>query len=214
MAKKFFSGFTLVELMIVVGIIAFLAVLAVIYFRGQIFKGNDARRKSDINRIQIAAEEYEKDKNCYPAFISCNSDSTQLVHPYLDKVPCDPVTKASYVYEPDGTSSCPRWYRIYSVLENQQDPQLIVGIGPNAAFNYYLGSPNAPVPAGAPGGTATGGGGAQESIFYGCKSGVLVPILWDPSIPGPECQPTFPSMGFSGACLDQNGNPQNECLPQ
>ena len=68
MLKRRFNkrGLTLVELMIVVGIIAFLTLIATIYLRSQSHKGNDARRKADLRRISIAVEEYEKDNNCYP----------------------------------------------------------------------------------------------------------------------------------------------------
>ena len=55
------TGMTLIEVMIVVAIIAFLAVLVTGYLRSQVFKGNDARRKADMKRIGIAMEEYEKD---------------------------------------------------------------------------------------------------------------------------------------------------------
>ena len=55
------KGVTLVELLVVVSIIALLALISIFAFREQIFKGNDAKRKSDIGRIQLAVEEYEKD---------------------------------------------------------------------------------------------------------------------------------------------------------
>lgn len=209
MEKRYFFGFTLVELMIVLGLLAVLAILALAYFRGQLFKGNDARRKADLNRIQIAAEEYEKDNNCYPAYITCGSDTNQPVHPYLNNVPCDPVTNASYFYEPDSSSVCPRWYRIYTVLDNLHDTDITSDIGPSGTFNFYVGSPAAPSLS--QGDSIIYGPGGEA--FYGCKSGVLVPISWNPSIPGPECEPTFASMGFAGACGSPS-NPQNECIPQ
>lgn len=130
------EGVTLVELLVVVAVISMLTVISVSFLRPQLFKGTDAKRKSDLRRIQVALEEYEKDKNCYPApdLLGCNPGVG--LTPYLSKIPCDPKTKQSYFYENEGTS-CPSWYRIYANLENTQDPE-----GPN----FYLGSPNAPNP--------------------------------------------------------------------
>ncbi len=203
------SGFTLVELIIVVSIIAALALTAIAYFRGQLFKGNDAKRKGDINRIKIAVEEYEKDHNCYPLTVSC-SPGTGL-KPYLDKVPCDPTTKASYYYEHQD-SICPGWYRVYTNLDNDSDPSIVNGIGPNAAFNFEESSANAPVIAGTvnestppPSG---GGDGQMHDNFYGCKSGVCTLISWDSSRPGPECDPNYQNSNCYGQC----GQQINECV--
>jgi len=60
------SAFTLIELLVVVAFLSLMILVAIFAFKGQLFKGYDARRKSDLNRIKIALEEYEKDHNCYP----------------------------------------------------------------------------------------------------------------------------------------------------
>ncbi len=207
--RKNITGMTLVEIIVVVSIIAFLAVLILVAFRSQIFKGVDAKRKSDIRRIQTAVEEYEKDNDCYPLpqVVIC-SPGTGLV-PYLSKIPCDPETKASYYYEHEGTA-CPRWYRIYARLTNVNDLDIgkigcTNGCGPESSYNYIASSPNAP---NAPGQGGDGGGGEGEpSGFYGCRGGICVPISWDPTRPGPECDPNYQS----STCYNQCGNPSNEC---
>jgi len=189
------KGVTLVEILVVVAIITLLAVLVIAYFRNQIFKGNDARRKGDIHKIQIAVEEYEKDHDCYPLpnLVDCHPGTGLL--PYTDKIPCDPTTNASYYYEYEN-SSCPKWYRIYTDLDNLTDQDLIPGIGPNHAYNYYLSSPNDP-----------GEVYTAPSGFYGCKSGSCVSIRWDSSRPGPECDPNYQS----ATCYGQCSNPNAEC---
>lgn len=135
---------TLVEILVVMGIISFLAILGVVYFRSQIFKGNDARRKSDLARIQVAVEEYEKDNDCYPpeALVACEPGGG--LTPYTARIPCDPGG-GSYFYEPEG-ALCPSWYRIYAKLENESDEDIDADIGPGRVYNYYAGSPNAPDP--------------------------------------------------------------------
>ncbi len=211
MGRKNTNGFTLVELIIVVSIISVLALIALTYFRGQIFKGNDAKRKSDINRIKVAVEEYEKDHNCYPPpqDVVCTNGGTGL-KPYLDVIPCDPTTKASYLYDYQN-SVCPSWYRIYTNLENKNDPSATPGIGPNSAFNFEQSSSNAPTisfsestppPSG-------GGGGSGETGYWGCKNQVCVPLSWDSARPGPECDPSF----RSSSCYNVCSVPSNTCMP-
>jgi prepilin-type N-terminal cleavage/methylation domain-containing protein len=192
------NGFTLTELMIVVSIIAFLGILVTGYLRSQVFKGNDAKRKAEIKRIGIAVEEYEKDNNCYPlsSIVNCTNDDG--LQPYLNKIPCDPTTQASYFYEHED-SICPRWYRIYSALENDQDIDYQAGIGPNSAFTYVLESNNAPA-------MITGGGGSPSN-YYGCISGICTSIGWNASRPGPSCDPNFQNL----TCYGQCGNPSLEC---
>jgi prepilin-type N-terminal cleavage/methylation domain-containing protein len=205
--KRNNRGLTFVELMIVIGIIAFLAVLISVYLRSQIYKSYDARRKAEIKRISIAVEEYEKDNNCYPlpSALSCTIGTG--LRPYLEKVPCDPMTGASYMYEHED-STCPRWYKIYSVLNNESDSDYVTGIGPNSAFNYVSQSPNAPSNVSNGGGGGGGGGGtAPETDFYGCFSGVCTLIQWDTDRPGPSCDPNFQN----STCYGQCANLANEC---
>jgi prepilin-type N-terminal cleavage/methylation domain-containing protein len=147
MAKKYFSGFTLVELMIVLVIIAILATIAIVYFGPQIFKGNDAERKADINRIKIALEEYEKDNNCYPPrdkMLTCGTDANIAIHPYLSNVPCDPVKHIAYYYDAPNYDLCGPWFRLYTVLENKSDTSATPNIGPSGSYNYVQSSDNAP----------------------------------------------------------------------
>ncbi|OGM30232.1 hypothetical protein A2630_03345 [Candidatus Woesebacteria bacterium RIFCSPHIGHO2_01_FULL_44_10] len=124
------KGVTLIEILIVATIIAFLAMIALIFTgRTQIFKGRDARRKGDIKKIQVALEEFNSDANCYPAasVVTCGGNG---LSPYMEKITCDPLTRTSYLYEPE-SSSCPRWYTITAQLENEDEP-------------FVAGSPNVP----------------------------------------------------------------------
>lgn len=140
------TGFTLVELLIVISILSFLVLMGTSFFRNQIFKGNDAVRKADLKRIQIALEEYEKDFNCYPDALVVACQPGDGLKPYVNSTPCDPKTDESYFYETDG-SVCSRWYRMYTELVNESDSDIIdPGIGPLNSYNYYVSSPNAPTP--------------------------------------------------------------------
>lgn len=194
-------GMTIVELLVVISIIVILALIAMWYFRSQIFKGNDAKRKGDLHEIQVALEEYEKDNNCYPQsqYLLCTPGTA--LSPYLNKVPCDP-NGGSYLFEPEG-KACPSWYRIYVNLDYKQDPEIPkigcqYGCGPNLAFNYYVSSPNAPPAPNTPG-----------VDFFGCINHICTPIKWDPSRPGPECDPNYQDSN----CYNQCPQPLTECLP-
>ena len=131
-------AFTLIEALIVVAILALLATLSIMSVKNQVLKGNDAKRKADINRIKIAVEEYEKDHNCYPQSVVCTGGGTGL-QPYLNKIPCDSTTNQSYAYEPSCTSGgcCPNWYRFYAKLQNTADTEITPSIGPGNQYNFY-----------------------------------------------------------------------------
>ena len=215
MKKRFLHGVTLIEIIIVVTIIVVLAVIALLYLRNQAFKGQDGRRKADIRRIQTAAEEYERDHNCYPlpSLMSCNP-GTGLT-PYINKIPCDPVNGGSYMYIIQD-SVCPTWYKIYSKLGNSADTSIINNIGPNGAFNYVAGSANAPADTSSSPATnspsftpSPSGFSGPNSGFYGCSGGVCVPIAWDQTRPGPACDPNYQN----STCYGQCGPAQNECTP-
>jgi len=198
MAKKYFFGFTLIEVLVAVAIIAILIMLVIGTFIRQIAKGNDARRKADLDRIKVAVEEYEKDHNCYPLVIACGGDERNLLHPYLNNVPCDPVTRDTYGYDDEadeGGGTCPRWFRIYAALQNSDDTSIIPKIGPGAAYNYYVSSPNAPYPA------------PLYDFLWGCVKGVCKKIYPDEN--GKYCEPNYPDQPCGGGC-GSGGSP--ECL--
>jgi type II secretory pathway pseudopilin PulG len=183
--KKRLLGVTLPEMLVVFSIIVILALVVFWFLRNQILKGNDAKRKGDIHKIQVAVEEYEKDNDCYPPIELVVCDPGDGLKPYLSKIPCDPTTGDSYIYEVDDPN-CASWYRIYANLDNEADPVIgelgcIYGCGPETSYNYYATSPNAPDPE------------KGTSGYYGCFSGECLPIF------GPECSPNYYCL--EGDCL-------------
>ncbi len=102
------QGFTLVELMVVVTIIAILTGIGLYFFAGAQQKTRDAKRKEDLNSIAHALEIYYQRNKEYPAsdwifskdpgnWLDSKLDST-----YIDKVPVDPINQNncanSYLY--------------------------------------------------------------------------------------------------------------------
>jgi prepilin-type N-terminal cleavage/methylation domain-containing protein len=155
------QGFTLVELLIVVAIILILAILIFVNFRNQIAKANDAKRKSDLVRIQRSLEEHYNDQRAYPPqpiFSDCGGTAMQ---PYLREIPCDPVGKTPYLYVPDAVN-LRKGYRICAKLENMSDPDIIAigcnpttGCGWEVGYNYCLANGVSVTPAGFNPGSAT-----------------------------------------------------------
>lgn len=68
--KKFLKniqGFTMIELLVVIGIIGLLSTLGIVALSNARMKSRDSRRVSDINKIQIALEMYYSDHKKYPS---------------------------------------------------------------------------------------------------------------------------------------------------
>lgn len=196
------SGFTLVELLVVIAFLAIIAVIIINALRSSLWKGNDAKRKADLDRIKIALEEYEKDHNCYPPVGSmklCGTDATIAIHPYLSNVPCDPITHAAYYYEPDPNAPvCVDWYRMYAILQYTADSAAISGIGYNSLYNYYIRSPNAPPIATPPGPTSSPPSSSPPlSNYWGCISGSCQPVPLDAN-GNPTCSPVFDNPQCNG----------------
>lgn len=73
------SGFTIIELLIVIAIIGILATLVLTNFQGAQAKGRDTVRKSDINSIYQKLEEYYNENGGYP-----DGDLSDTVLPGMD----------------------------------------------------------------------------------------------------------------------------------
>lgn len=115
------NGFTMIELLTVVAVIAVLIVSFLFLMRGQQAKAHDAKRKDDLEDIRIAFEDYFNDNACYPPTTILDNCGSKDLDPYLNEVPCDPVSNDPYVYEP--VANC-AGYRAFAVLDNKTDPQI------------------------------------------------------------------------------------------
>jgi type II secretion system protein G len=131
--EKTASGFTLIELVVVIGILAILAVAGLFALNpiAQFQKANDARRKADLSQIQKALETYYQDNGSYPIEVSLpykiivpgtpptTIEWGQSWSPYMNLVPADPASSKNYVYYSTGQS-----YFLYASLDvGGTDPQ-------------------------------------------------------------------------------------------
>ncbi|MCL5784711.1 MAG: type II secretion system GspH family protein [Patescibacteria group bacterium] len=102
------NGFTLIELMVSMSIIAILSAIGLIVYSTAIKQGQDARRQSDLRSIQSALEQYYSDQGYYPAAgTSCTNGAFKfgcaLKDPtgkktYLNTIPTDPTGSPEYSY--------------------------------------------------------------------------------------------------------------------
>ena len=101
------KGFTLVELLIVISIIAVLTLLGATNWIAQQQKARDARRKADLEQIRSALEMYRTDKATYPignqtvlpaALDPKSVDPSSTEPTYISPIPKDPKTKLAYTY--------------------------------------------------------------------------------------------------------------------
>ena len=130
------KGFTLVELVIVIAILAILLIIAMMSWRNQIDKARDAQKKADLQRLSIAFEEYFSDWNCYPGADILDNCGGDELDDYLDKIPCDPVTKRPYCYVTDSANqTCFKNFRIMTPLKFGGDP-VIANLGCYSADPY------------------------------------------------------------------------------
>ncbi|MFH0818572.1 MAG: type II secretion system protein [Patescibacteria group bacterium] len=102
------NGFTIIELLIVVSIIALLITLSIVEYSSYTVKARDAQRLSSVEAIQNALALYYQDNGKYPASdlsgtYSSNygtwSDLTNPIslasklYPYIELLPVDPINK-------------------------------------------------------------------------------------------------------------------------
>lgn len=102
------KAFTLLEMLIVLGIIAvILSVLTVSYATAQ-KKTRDAKRRGDLKAVQNSLEQYYASCDySYPNGVSLNPPVTCAAAPnvnFLPTMPVDPKTGVAYTYSSDGTT--------------------------------------------------------------------------------------------------------------
>ena len=88
------SGFTLVELMIVVSIIGILATVAVPSYRQSVVKAREAVLRQDLFTMRDLLDQYRADKGKYPATLKDLVTAT-----YLRAVPVDPITQSATTWQ-------------------------------------------------------------------------------------------------------------------
>jgi prepilin-type N-terminal cleavage/methylation domain-containing protein len=112
-AKKKNSGFTIVELLIVIVVIGILAAITIVAYNGIQLRARDSRRLSDMKSIEQALTLYSLDNNGgYPgcnnvtyvpggALQGCalSAISPSLVPKYMSTFPVDPINTGNDIFQ-------------------------------------------------------------------------------------------------------------------
>ena len=111
------KGFTIIEILIVIAVIAILVGIALPRFRGMQEEGKIAQAKSELRTLQSAIESYYiHNNNAYPATgATWQSALTGATPNILGAALLDPFTASTqYVYANDGGSPV-KYYVLYSI---------------------------------------------------------------------------------------------------
>lgn len=91
------SGFTLIEILIVISIMALFTAMIYSSFDKSKAKSRDQKRVSDISNIQLSLEQYFNSHGVYPLTIEKLTEKpTPSSAPYLSEIPKDPSTNQPY----------------------------------------------------------------------------------------------------------------------
>ena len=110
------SGFTLLELMVVVVIVAILSTVAFVSYEKAKVKSRDTQRKMDLAKVSLALTGYFADNKVYTTAANFADVSTVWVSTlgiYLPSIPTDPSTTFQYKYKSDNGAQ----YKIYATSE-------------------------------------------------------------------------------------------------
>lgn len=132
------QGFTLIELIVSVTIIAVITVLAVVNFGGTSKRARDSRRMADLEKIRVALEQVRQVGSSYPSV--AGKVPTGLTPDYLQTWPTDPKDSTyGYCYLPAN----PRYtYRLYARVEDTSNANVgSTSCGGTAGYNYEVRSP-------------------------------------------------------------------------
>jgi general secretion pathway protein G len=88
------AGFTLIELMVVIALIAVLAGMGVVQYRNSVVRTKEAVLREDLFRMRDAIDQYYADKAKYPASLE-----TLVSDGYLRAVPKDPITNSTETWQ-------------------------------------------------------------------------------------------------------------------
>lgn len=155
-------GFTIIELIVVIAIIAVLSSIVMVGVNNFRAKARDARRVSDLRNIRKALEMYFVDNGFYPPsgcgydcngyFVSYDPSSWQTLEnylkPYISSLPKDPVNSAcapwgddcySYTYGNVGRYIYANQYDLTGQFEIKNNPLACQFKGYKFYFDNYYG---------------------------------------------------------------------------
>lgn len=143
--RKYSGGFTLIEILVAVSIIAVLSLSAFIVFGNLSKRSRDTRRQSDLEQLRQALEMYRSFYGFYPAlggaWVSASSLGASLVPNYIAAIPSDPKNTGIYVYYYKALTPISGNYYAYCLSAGIEGTPSTSTCTANAGQNYGLGNP-------------------------------------------------------------------------
>lgn len=154
--KQVSLGFTIMELLIAMAIIALVAFIAffLVNPKKQLDKVQDTRRKQEFAILQRVFDDFYNDNESYPlnndvcydpvieenGICSCHicglANEDTPFSSYLKRLYCDPeYPRKEYLYQYECEGANPSWYRVCGVLSEKQEEN-------PGYYNYGVASPN------------------------------------------------------------------------
>ena len=96
------SGFTLIELMIVLALISILAAMGVVQYRNSVQHTQESVLRTDLFRMRDAIDQYYADKNKYPSSLE-----TLVTDGYMRRIPEDPITHSADTWQTEPAEADP-----------------------------------------------------------------------------------------------------------
>jgi general secretion pathway protein G len=136
------KGFTLIEILVTISIIALLTMIGITNFKVANQKSRDGRRQGDLEQLKAALELYRTDAGSYPSSGSWLVPGGSLSYSgttYIQNIPDDPISSRSYYYtSPDGGNT----YRLCAALELDTSGSCSgASCGSGVTCNYQINSP-------------------------------------------------------------------------
>jgi general secretion pathway protein G len=97
------SGFTMIELLVVLTIIIILATVGMTQYRASVIHSREAVLKEDLFRMRDAIDQYYADKNQYPSSLEA-----LVSEGYIRALPVDPFTKSADSWQTEAAEPDPR----------------------------------------------------------------------------------------------------------
>lgn len=145
------KGFTLIEILVAVTIIAVLVSIGVVSYASVNKRSRDAKRKGDVEQLRSALEMYRSDIGSYPdttgsgSWTDASDLSTPLVSTYLPAIPSDPKSSQKYRYKATNSSGGNYYgYCLTAYLESAEENDTCTpdsGSQPVGTYMYGVKSP-------------------------------------------------------------------------
>lgn len=137
--RRHANGFTLIELILSMALVAILSVIGLGSYTQATLKSRDTQRKNDLNQMAKAIELFNSDVGRYPNSVAgvmqcpkdtgeapCGSRISAFIKNdtaiYMEDIPIDPVNGRRYYYEQSSSGG----FSLYAALENTEDRDVVV----------------------------------------------------------------------------------------